>query len=49
LQIKYTVCWIALGEEVLLLLQFDDSSAKPRVREKDAKIRTAVLEPKGMT
>jgi hypothetical protein len=44
LKIKDGVCLISLGEEVLLLLQFDDSSAKTGVREKDGRVKCGVAD-----
>ena len=41
LKIKDGVCLISLGEEVLFLFQFDDSSAKTSMREKDGRVKCA--------
>ena len=39
LKIKDRVCLISLREEVLSLFQFDNSSAKPGMREKGSRVK----------
>jgi hypothetical protein len=42
LKIKDGVCLVSLSKEVLLLLEFDDSSAKAGVCKKSAKVECGV-------
>jgi hypothetical protein len=43
LKIEDGVCWISLGEEVVSLVEFDDSSAKAGVGKKSRKIECGVV------